>query len=59
VCEFDSAPDHRCAAFVNGNSLFLMKVVDGSLPMETVEEKLRELATSCIQECAKGNHLPI
>ncbi|XP_062187829.1 thymidylate kinase-like isoform X2 [Phragmites australis] len=27
------------------------KVVDGSLPMETVEEQLRELATSCIQEC--------
>ncbi|XP_062189784.1 thymidylate kinase-like isoform X2 [Phragmites australis] len=27
------------------------KVVDGSLPMETVEEQLRELATSCIREC--------
>jgi dTMP kinase len=27
------------------------KVVDGSLPMETVEEQLRELATNCIQEC--------
>ncbi|TVU37657.1 hypothetical protein EJB05_10983, partial [Eragrostis curvula] len=26
-------------------------VVDGSLPMETVEEQLRELATNCIQEC--------
>ncbi|KAL6657058.1 hypothetical protein ACP70R_004838 [Stipagrostis hirtigluma subsp. patula] len=27
------------------------KIVDGSLPMETVEEQLRELATKCIQEC--------
>ncbi|GJN33251.1 hypothetical protein PR202_gb21829 [Eleusine coracana subsp. coracana] len=27
------------------------KVVDGSLPMETVEDQLRELATDCIQEC--------
>ncbi|KAF8668899.1 hypothetical protein HU200_052103 [Digitaria exilis] len=27
------------------------KVVDGSLPMETVEEQLRQLATNCIQEC--------
>ncbi|XP_066400475.1 thymidylate kinase-like [Miscanthus floridulus] len=32
------------------------KAVDGSLPMETVEEKLRDLATSCIQEC-QGNPL--
>ncbi|WVZ91517.1 LOW QUALITY PROTEIN: hypothetical protein U9M48_037676, partial [Paspalum notatum var. saurae] len=27
------------------------KVVDGSLPMETVEEQLRELFTNCIQQC--------
>ncbi|KAE8776914.1 Thymidylate kinase [Hordeum vulgare] len=27
------------------------KVVDGSLPMETVEEQLRELAMNCISEC--------
>ncbi|KAJ1292118.1 hypothetical protein BS78_02G367900 [Paspalum vaginatum] len=27
------------------------KVVDGSLPMETVEGQLRELVTNCIQEC--------
>ncbi|RCV36781.1 hypothetical protein SETIT_8G008900v2 [Setaria italica] len=35
------------------------KVVDGSLPMETVEEQLRELATNCIQECQEKPHLPI
>ncbi|KAL5197313.1 hypothetical protein ABZP36_000825 [Zizania latifolia] len=27
------------------------KVIDGSLPMEVVEEQLRELAMNCIQEC--------
>jgi dTMP kinase len=27
------------------------KVVDGSLPMEVVEEQLKELAMSCILEC--------
>jgi len=51
LCVFYSAADHGCAAFVNGNSLFLRKVLDGSLPMEMVEENLRELATSCTQEC--------
>jgi hypothetical protein len=42
---------------LNDNSFsFLLKVVDGFLPMETVEEKLRDLATSCIQDC-QGNPL--
>ena len=30
--------------------MLLVKVVDGSIPMETVKEKLRELVRSCIQE---------
>jgi hypothetical protein len=32
-------------------TLLFLKVVDGSLPMETVEEQLRELVMNCIQEC--------
>jgi len=32
------------------STLVFMKIVDGSLSMETVEEQLRELATNCIQE---------
>lgn len=46
-------------SFVNESEwqlILFLKVVDGSLPMDTVEEKLRELATSCIQEC-QGNPL--
>jgi dTMP kinase len=35
---------------ISYSTLVFMKIVDGSLSMETVEEQLRELATNCIQE---------
>jgi dTMP kinase len=37
--------------YVNFTFFSFIKVVDGSLPMEAVEEQLRELAMNCISEC--------
>jgi len=51
MCKLETPNSNRTTdvlLFVNDNSLFLMKVVDGFFPMEMVEEKLRDLSTSCI-----------